>query len=453
MLNFLFNDTNAKQEALIWNAQSFTYQQLSDLKHSWTKWIKDKGVASGDNVGLFGNYSPNTISLFFALMELNCIVVPLTFAIKPKAKEYQEVAQMERGIFVDDEDHVSFEKFDTVVDNPLLLNIKALGHPGWIFFSSGTTGKSKASLHDVLPLLDPYQKSNRKPKRMIPFLLFDHMGGINTLLSTLADGGCLICLKERTPEKVCQAIEQFHVQVLPTSPTFITMLLMSGVFKKYNLNSLELVTYGTEVMPESTLKAFHGAFPNVKLKQTYGLTEVGVLPTQSKSSESLLIKIGDDGCATRVVNGLLEIKAKTAMMGYLNAPSPFTEDGWLKTEDAVEREGDYYRILGHKTDMINVGGEKVYPAEVEGTLQMMEGVEDVIVTGEPNPITGQIVKASVRLNREEDLMDFRTRMITFCKDKLVAYKIPQKVVLMNRLSHSERYKKIRHQEVENGKQA
>jgi long-chain acyl-CoA synthetase len=70
-------------------------------------------------------------------------------------------------------------------------------------------------------------------------------------------------------------------------------------------------------------------------------------------------------------DGLLEIKAKSAMRGYLNAESPFTPDGWFKTGDAVEVDGEYIKILGRKSELINVGGEKVYPAEVESVIQLM----------------------------------------------------------------------------------
>ena len=96
-----------------------------------------------------------------------------------------------------------------------------------------------------------------------------------------------------------------------------------------------MVTYGTEAMPESTLKRFHEILPEVKLLQTYGLSEIGIMRSKSLSSDSLWVKIGGEDFQTRVVDGLLEIKAKSAMLGYLNAPSPFTEDGWFKTGDEV----------------------------------------------------------------------------------------------------------------------
>src|SRR5947208_16328713 len=92
-----------------------------------------------------------------------------------------------------------------------------------------------------------------------------------------------------------------------------------------------MVTYGTEVMPESTLERFHRLFPRVRLLQTYGLSEVGILRSQSKSADSLWVKVDGDGFETRVVDGLLQIRARSAMLGYLNAPTPFTADGCLTT--------------------------------------------------------------------------------------------------------------------------
>ena len=140
---------------------------------------------------------------------------------------------------------------------------------------------------------------------------------------------------------------------------------------------------------------------------------------------------------------MLEIKARSAMLGYLNAPSPFSEDGWFRTGDVVEVDGEYVRFRGRASEIINVGGEKVYPAEVESVLQLMDGVEDVAVAGEPNAITGQIVKAKVKLNSGETAAEFSKRMRIFCRDKLRHYKVPQKVVLVDEGMHGERFKKMR----------
>ncbi|MCB0365807.1 MAG: long-chain fatty acid--CoA ligase, partial [Bdellovibrionales bacterium] len=314
--------------------------------------------------------------------------------------------------------------------------------PGLVLFSSGSTGKSKAAVHDFSFLLNKF-KVRKQQKRILAFLLFDHIGGINTLLYTLSNGGCLVTTHDRTPERIAEIIDRYKVQILPTSPTFLNLLLLRNVFEKHSLSTLETITYGTEVMSESTLQRVHQKLPMVKLQQTYGLSEVGILRSQSEANDSLWVRIGGEGFETRVVDDLLEIKAESAMLGYLNAPSPFTDDGWFKTGDAVEVKGDYFKILGRKSEIINVGGEKVYPAEVESLILSLDGVEDVIVSGEKNPILGNIVVARVCLKSPEDQSKFKIRLRKYLSSKCEAFKIPQKIVVSDRVLHSARFKKLR----------
>lgn len=270
------------------------------------------------------------------------------------------------------------------------------------------------------------------------------MGGLNTLLHNLSGGGCVITVRNRTPEAVLEIVEKSQVQVLPVSPTFINMMLLSEAYKKYDLSSLETISYGTEVMPETTLKKLNSELPNIRLVQTYGLSELGVMDTKSKSNDSLWVKLGGVGFETRVRENMLEIKANSAMLGYLNAPSPYTEDGWFMTMDMVEQDGEYYKILGRKSEIINVGGEKVYPAEVESFFLEMPGVEDVAVRGEQNPLIGNIVFAKFKISTDESKKDFQKRMREFAKDKLVGYKIPQQIELVGEEDiHSVRLKKDR----------
>ena len=132
--------------------------------------------------------------------------------------------------------------------------------------------------------------------------------------------------------------------------------------------------------------------------------------------------------------------------GYYNddaATQASFEDGWFKTGDAVLVEGEYMKILGRKSEMINVGGQKVFPAEIESVLQEMDGVEEVTVTGEKNILTGQMVTAKFKLSTDESLSDLKKRMRKFCKGKLENFKVPQKVELTEKSLHGDRFKKMR----------
>jgi len=148
--------------------------------------------------------------------------------------------------------------------------------------------------------------------------------------------------------------------------------MASHLYSKYDLSSLKRITYGTEVMSQSTLDRVSAQFPGVSLLQTYGLSEVGVLRSQSREDGSLWVRLGGEGFKTKVVDGVLWVKSQYAMVGYLNSPSDFDADGWFNTQDQVEVDGDYFRILGRVTDIINVAGQKVYPAEVEEIILQVE---------------------------------------------------------------------------------
>jgi acyl-CoA synthetase (AMP-forming)/AMP-acid ligase II len=130
-------------------------------------------------------------------------------------------------------------------------------------------------------------------------------------------------------------------------------------------------------------------------------------------------------------------------MGYLNAPSPFTKDGWFKTGDSVEKKEDYIKIIGRKSEIINIGGEKVYPQEVENVILKMDNVADVTVYGEKNPITGNIVCAKVCLVKSEERKEFTSRLKRFCLERLQKSKLPVKVSTTYERQHSERFKKKR----------
>jgi long-chain acyl-CoA synthetase len=429
-------------DAIVWRDRVYSYGDLLAAVERWRDRVQEAGVPECAVVSIEADFSVEATALLLVLMNHNCTVVPLTTSVEGKKPEFRRIAEIEWLIKIDDDAEVVFENTGVVARHDILRDLKQRRHPGLILFSSGSTGASKAAVHDFLPMLEKF-KTRRHSFRAIAFLLFDHIGGINTLLYNLSNGGCVITVRDRSPEHICGVIDKYQVELLPTSPTFINMLLVSKAYERFDISSLKTVTYGTEPMPESTLKQMHALFPEIKMQQTYGLSEIGIMRSKSRSSDSLWVKIGGEDFQTRVVDGLLEIKAKSAMLGYLNAPSPFTDDGWFITGDAVEVDGEYFRILGRKSEMINVGGEKVYPAEVESLLQTMDGVEEVAVTAEPNRLTGQIVKAAVRLSTDEDLASFRKRMRAFCKDKVAKYKVPQKVVLTEATMHGERFKKMR----------
>ncbi|RKH12990.1 long-chain fatty acid--CoA ligase [Corallococcus sp. CA053C] len=434
-------ESQGSRPALIWDGQEVSYTALVARVKGWLAELQKHSLTPGTSVALRGDYNPETCALLVALVLNRNIAVPLAPTVKT-LKEFLEIAECDALFEFQGTELLGVTRLSPATQHPLNTWLKDQGVPGLILFSSGSTGRSKASLLDFEKMLRKFKKA-RAGSRTLTFLLLDHIGGINTMLHALTSGGTIIPLTERTPQAVCATIEKHRVQLLPTTPTFLNMLLMSEAYRQHDLSSLEVITYGTEPMPAATLKHLHEVFPQIKLKQTYGLSELGILQTKSKDDASLWVKVGGEGYELKVIDNILWIRAESAMVGYLNAPSPFNDEGWFNTGDAVEVDGEYMRILGRKSEIINVGGEKVYPAEVESVLLQLPNVTDATVVGRPSPITGNVVVARVTVREPEDVSALTKRLRQFCRSRLDAYKIPVAVEVVEGRLHGDRFKKAR----------
>jgi long-chain acyl-CoA synthetase len=431
----------ADREAIASAGQSVTYAQLVSRVEAGQRALADRGLSAGSVVAVRGDYSPGICAMFFAVTLQGGVVValPLGEDVRPLLVAAGAQALFD---FAESPETWSYTSLTPGTPPPVLERLRERGGAGLVVFTSGTTGQGKAALFDFDTLAERY-RTPRPGYRTLVFLKLDHLGGIHTMLHTLAHGGTLVVSDERQPEAVARAIERHRIELLPTTPTFLRMLVISRMLERYDFSSLKLITYGTEPMPASTLQALQRTIPGVGLKQTYGLTELGVLPTRSRASGSLWLEVGGIGCEARVVDNVLWLRSQTAMLGYLNAPSPFDEDGWYNTHDAVEVDGSYIRILGRTTELINVGGQKVYPSEVESALLELDGVCEATVWGEANPVTGQVVAARVTLAQPEDQESFERRLHRFCQGRLADYKIPLVVEIVAGGHHSQRFKKTR----------
>ena len=421
-----FSEQGGKSAVIAPSARC-TFVELAASVPRWADELDVHEAMPGAVVGLEGDFSPNSIALLLALVAKGAIVVP-SRNDDPAAREGRDAsAQVEAVVRVGEADDVQIERTGREASHELYDELRARRHPGLVQFSSGTSGEPKAAVHDMTFLLEKFEL-RRPALTALAFLLFDHLGGINTMLHTLANGATLVSTSDRSPEAVCRLIEEHRVELLPATPTFLNLLLLSGAHRRHDLGSLRVISYGAEAMPALTLARLHDAFPGVKLQQTYGMIELGALRTKSRGDESLWVKVGGEGLETRVVDGMLQVRSRSMLLGYLNAPTPITADGWFATGDMVEQDGEYLRFLGRDSDLINVGGEKVYPAEVEGVIESMDGVVEATVYGEPNGLVGQIVCARVAMAAGDgDRRQLARHVKRFCRERLERFKVPVKV--------------------------
>ena len=386
--------------------------------------LQAAGIGAGSICAFEGDYGFETVSVFLALAALGAIAVPFSAGAVSERDELAAMAGVEWWV---DPATGKARKAGTGNSEPhaLVSTLVASGHPGLIVFTSGSTGKPKAILHDMDRVASKFV-TRRPGRRMVMFLLMDHFGGFNTLMSVLANDGIGVCPAERSPRAICEAVAKGRADLLPATPTFLGMLIASGLWREYDLSSIRLVTYGAEPMPPATLARMREILPDAEFKQTYGLSELGVLRSSSPDQGSLWLKVGGDGFETRIVEGQLHVRSSSNMLGYLNAPTPIDAEGWMNTGDLVEEKGGLIRFLGRHSEVINVGGQKVLPTEIEDVLLEAAGITGAVVQGVPHPLLGQAVVARVALTSPEDLKGLTSRLREHCRARLQKYKVPMR---------------------------
>lgn len=391
------------------------------------------GVKTGDVAAIIGDFDPPSILTLLRLIEIGAVVVPLTEDTKHEHEYFFQSAMVDvviRNGKVTRREHKE--------SHELLDKLRESGHAGLVLFSTGTTGRPKAILHDLTRFLKRFE-TPRPTLRTINFLLFDHIGGINTLLHTLFNKGVVVAPEERTVDSILETCRKYNVEALPTTPTFLRMMLMSGAVPDKVPACLKIITYGTERMDQPTLDDLCRLLPDVDFRQTFGMSELGIVRVKSESRNSLFMRIGGEGVETRVVDGVLQIRSRTRMLGYLNAPSPFDSEGWYDTMDVVEERDGFYKITGRTSDIINVGGLKFMASDVERVALEFPGVSLVNVYTRENPITGQHVELTVQ-PKEETPVD-KGALMSYLKEELPSHMVPKRIRIEN-VNVGHRFKRV-----------
>jgi len=268
---FVNNLNNFKDQlALVHEDNEYKYDEILNKVAEYDKEIEKK-IINGSVVAVISDYSFHSISIFLSLLKKNCIIVPITSKVDEEQKLRIDESNTEVIIKFENTANLLITFNDTKInsENNLINDLRNKEAAGLILFSSGSTGTPKAMLQNLENLCDVHKHKRPKSIVMMIFLMFDHIGGINTLLGLLMVGGVMVIPSNRDPNHVAELIQNYKVKVLPASPTFLNLLLMSDAHKKYDLSSLRMITYGTEAMPESLLLKLRNTFKRAKLHQTF----------------------------------------------------------------------------------------------------------------------------------------------------------------------------------------
>jgi acyl-CoA synthetase (AMP-forming)/AMP-acid ligase II len=237
------------------------------------------------------------------------------------------------------------------------------------------------------------------------------------LLPMLYVGGSVVVLPDFDPPSVLEAVDGHGITYMSGTPSMYSLLLAEAERRPYDLSSIELLQCGSAPVPAELLARILTRFPRSELVETYGLTEGGAnvltprwgikkLGSTGLPVPDVEIRVVDPAdpardCAVGEV-GELWTRSPANALGYLKdaerTEEKFVRDGWLRTGDLFRRDDQgYCYFCGRTDDMISVGGENVYPKEVETVLLGHPAVADVGVVPAAHPVKGQAPVAWVVL--------------------------------------------------------
>jgi acyl-CoA synthetase (AMP-forming)/AMP-acid ligase II len=321
-------------------------------------------------------------------------------------------------------------------------------------FTSGTTGNPKGVLHCFNTTLCTCETFNTELAVTENDVMLDYLPvGLNwgymTLVQAVMAGARVVLMERFSAEDALELIEREHVTYIPTAPASIVAMLNSPALSKHDLGSLRIVITGGASAAVETIKAFQAAVPHAKLIELYGMLETGyhaftrltddplkVNGTVGRCVDSMGLRMIDDDGHDVQHGEVGEIAAvgPSVHMGYLDNPAAnrdsFTADGWFRTGDLgfyADAEGNV-RIAGRKKEIINRGGKKYFPREIEELLYQHPKIVQAAIVGTPDPRLGEknclcaIVKEGSSLTLDE--------IVSFLKGRVADYKLPEALVVM-----------------------
>jgi acyl-coenzyme A synthetase/AMP-(fatty) acid ligase len=305
--------------------------------------------------------------------------------------------------------------------------------------TSGTTGMPKIVRHHLGLLLMPVT-GYAQPERRRTLVGYHPVSfaGLKVALAAIVAGGELIALSEPTLPRLARAAMSLAPDEFRGTPTIMRSLLslLGTEARKLPFGRVGLAG---ETIDQPLLDRLRALLPDAELWQNYGASEAGSFMTIKDGRAGFPARWFAEGIGPvrmRLVDGVFEVASPIAMLGYLGTPMRRPEDPpeWWRTGDMIGIEGDRAYFLGRADSVINVGGAKVRPEEVEQALLNISGVADARVFGRRNPITGHLVAAEIAAEPGEDHASLRVTILRALSNSLERHKIPQFLIVGDRLT-------------------
>jgi feruloyl-CoA synthase len=324
-----------------------------------------------------------------------------------------------------------------------------------IFYTSGSTGKPKGviwnykHIHIGSNSLDFFLPDYVLNQRAITAIPMSHIAGVLFPMLAIKMGLSTVILERFHPLNFVKLVEKWKVSLFWIVPPMWYALLYLKEIEKFDLSSVKLAAvFGATSDPEM-IRRSKKYLPNADIYNGWGMTEVvgpttisepNFLETVGRPYPWVTLKIsGEDGVEKNVGEiGEIWAKGEAVFLGYYNEPeltAQVFEDGWFKTGDLAkaDKDGNIY-IVGRSKDMLKVGGQIVWCAEVEHTLLKHPCVKEAAIAGAPDKLRGEVPVAFIVL--KEGIVLPKKYIIEFLQEHLAKFKIPKEVKYLEELPKS-----------------
>ena len=458
--------------------ESLTYGELHRQANQIGHVLAGRGVGLGDRVVTWSDNNLESVALFVALARLGAVFAPANARLSPdEAAEMVGLARP-RLLIVDPGHAEAGQSVAETVGVPLLrlggtgpgldlvteaasapasmLPPSGLGErdPHVVFFTSGSTGKSKGVvlshrcnwLRTRTPaLLEP------RGATVCMFPMF-HMGAWTIALQAWQARGQVVFTDRADADVLIDAVHTHHAAYMNCIPAVWRRVLDAD--RHEDLSSLRFATSGTSATPPELLADLKAAFPNAHRRVFYGSTEAGsvtMLDDFDMASRPGSCGQAHTGAEVRLDQGELQTCSPFMFDGYFDNPDAtaeaFTDDGWFRTGDLAEVDDDgFYSIVGRVKDVIRTGGETVSPAEVEGHLADFPGAAEVAVVGIPDDRWGEVVCAVFVLAPGAALPS-TDAVQAHLQDRLARFKHPRRIEAMSAIPRTPATGQVRRRDV------
>lgn len=489
---------------LICENTGFTYKELNELVNKAGNAFKELGIKKGDRVIISLLNCPEFVVTFFALAKIGAISVPVNYLLTENEEQYI-LSDSEASLIITDCAKLpNFHKMTAGTVPIVVTNRHESGKPFpsasffWdlietcspilspspcsredvvnILYTSGTTGKPKGAMlthYSVMFCSSLYTDNDdtseifSEKARFLTSLPLYHCYGQNPCLITpLSVGATVILLERFDTVKVLEAIGKHGATHFPGVPTMYAYLVSEFDPTRHDLSSLEFCCSAGAALSSEIANEFQ-AKTGIEVIDGYGITEASAQaiahpltpakrrkdkfgsigrPLKNSTQQTEAKIVGEDGRELPPGEaGELVIKGDHLMKGYWKLPNETRQtirDGWLYTGDIAKNDEDgYFYIVDRKKDMIIVGGENVYPREIEEVLYQNEKILEAAVIGKKDELKGESVRAVVAL--KSDCQATEQELIDFCSSRLAKFKVPKSIEIRRELPKSSTGKILR----------